>query len=46
MSMSENRKPYKKPAIVYREKIEARANSCTGSGAKADSSCSSGPILS
>ncbi len=44
MSMSENRKPYKKPAIVYREKIEARANSCTGG--KADSSCSSGPILS
>ncbi len=39
------KKPYEKPAVVYREKIEARAGACTPG--KADTgACPSGPITS
>ncbi len=39
------KKPYQKPAIIYREKIEARAGSCSStSGAKGTSACS--PVVS
>lgn len=35
------KKPYVKPAVVYREKIEARAGACpTGSGGKSSGPCS------
>ncbi len=37
------KKPYQKPAIVYSEKVEARAGTC----AKADATtCSAGPSQS
>lgn len=40
------RKPYEKPAIVFREKIEARAGSCsnTGGGGKGTGACT--PVVS
>ena len=28
----QEKKPYEKPAVIYREKIEARAGSCSSSG--------------
>ena len=46
MSMSEKRKPYKKPAVVYREKIEARAGSCGTKQGVSDSICGAGPYVS
>ena len=39
----ESRKPYEKPSVVYREKIEAKAGACTKTGA---STCGSGPYVS
>jgi hypothetical protein len=42
-----SKKPYEKPQIVYREKIEARAGSCSGGGGKAGTSTGcSGPFVS
>ncbi len=41
--MQGRKKPYKKPAVVYREKIEAKAGSCLKAGSGA---CSSGPYVS
>jgi hypothetical protein len=37
------KKKYEKPAVVYKEKIEARAGACAKAGA---GTCSSGPYLS
>ena len=37
---------YEKPAIVYHEKIEARAAVCTGASSKANTAACSGPIVS
>ncbi|MEW6756973.1 MAG: hypothetical protein AB1347_02030 [Acidobacteriota bacterium] len=39
----ERRKPYEKPAVVYREKIEAKAGSCSKTGA---GTCGAGPYVS
>ena len=39
----ETKKPYEKPAVVYREKIEAKAGSCAKVGAPG---CSTGPYVS
>jgi hypothetical protein len=41
--MSQMKKPYQKPRIIYSEKMEARAVSC----AKADTAgCAAGPVTS
>ena len=41
----EKKPSYEKPAIIYKEKIEARAGVCTGG--KADiGACPAGPITS
>lgn len=40
------KKPYEKPAIIYREKIEARANACSEPGKADTGTCPSGPITS
>ena len=39
----ERRKPYEKPAVVYREKIEAKAGACSKTGAGL---CGAGPYVS
>ena len=41
--MDRPKKPYEKPAVVYREKIEAKAGSCAKAGA---GTCKTGPYVS
>ena len=43
--MDRPKKPYEKPAVVYREKIEAKAGSCLKAGATTPT-CGSGPYVS
>ena len=40
-----SKKPYEKPEVIYREKIEARAGSCTGSPPKGGAGCGA-PLVS
>ncbi len=39
------KKKYEKPAVVYKEKIEAKAGSCAKAGSGSPS-CGSGPYVS
>ena len=39
------KKTYQKPAIVYREKIEARAGACSGAPPKGSTGCGA-PLVS
>lgn len=39
----EPKKPYEKPRVVYREKIEAKAGACGKTGA---GTCGTGPYVS
>jgi hypothetical protein len=41
--MERPKKPYKKPAVVYREKIEGRAGACAKAGT---GTCLTGPYIS
>ena len=40
-----SKKPYEKPQIIYREKIEARAGACTGGTPKGGAGCTP-PLVS
>ena len=40
-----SKKPYERPAVVYKEKIEARAGTCTGTTPKDGGGCTA-PLLS
>jgi len=42
---SMKKKPYEKPDIIYRQKIEARAGSCNKVGSS-QPSCGAGPYVS
>jgi NAD(P)H-flavin reductase len=40
------KRPYKKPRILSREKLEAMAADCSTSGGKSDATCTPGPVFS
>jgi hypothetical protein len=40
-----NKKPYEKPQVIYREKIEARAGACTSGSPKGGPGCAT-PLVS
>jgi len=40
------KRPYKKPRILSRERLEAMAADCSASGGKSDATCTPGPVFS